>query len=125
MSILSFRFMGVRTPAELDSEIDPLMQDPSRGTSFLWTRTDARDAARACRLAVEVKTVSSGAYNITGSQVVLAEPTATLVERYFGDETLVRDPLSNHISPLSCAKAATAFAYQPRFVWSVSQRYLE
>ena len=125
MTILSFRFMGIRMPVQLDAEIDELAQDPSKGTSLLWTRTDARDAAIACRLAVEAESVASGPYNITGAWVVLSEATATLVERYFGDKTEVRDALPGHISPVSCAKAEVAFGYQPQFVWSVSQRYLE
>ena len=125
MTILSFRFMGIRMPAQLNTEIDELAQDPSKGTSLLWTRTDARDAAIACRLAVEAESVASGPYNITGAQVMLSEAAATLVERYFGDKTEVRDALPGHISPVSCAKAEAAFGYQPQFVWSVSQRYLE
>ena len=125
MTILSFRLMGIRTPAQLDAEVDELAQDPSKGTSLLWTRTDARDAASACRLAVEAESVSSGPYNITGARVVLSEPTAALVDSYFGDKTEVRDALPNHISPMSCDKAETAFGYQPRFVWSVSERYTE
>lgn len=125
MTILSFRFMGIRMPAQLNVEIDQLAGDPGNGMSLLWTRTDARDAAIACRLAVEAVSVPSGPYNITGARVVLSEPTATLVGRYFGDETKVRDTLPNHISPMSCAKAETAFGYQPQFVWSMSQRHLE
>ena len=125
ITILSFRFMGIRTPTQLDAELSQLAQDPGGGTSLLWTRTDARDAAVACRLAVEAESVSSGPYNITGSRVVLSEPTAALVERYFGDETAVRDALPDHISPVSCAKAEAAFGYQPQFVWSMSQRHLE
>ena len=125
MTILSFRLMGIRMPTQLDAEIDELAQNPSGGTSLLWTRTDARDAATACRLAIEADSVASGPYNITGARVVLSEPTATLVERYFGDKTELRAALPNHISPMSCAKAETAFGYRPRFVWSVSQRHLE
>ena len=125
MTILSFRLMGIRLPAQLGEEIDELAQDPSKGTSLLWTRTDARDAAIACRLAVEVDSVPSGPYNITGARVVLAEPAAALVERHFGDKTEVRDGLPGRISPMSCAKAEVAFSYQPRFVWSVSKRHLE
>ena len=125
MTILSFRFMGIRMPVQLNVEIDQLAGDPSNGMSLLWIRTDARDAAIACRLAVEAVSVPSGPYNITGARVVLSEPTTTLVGRYFGDETKVRDTLPNHISPMSCAKAETAFGYQPQFVWSMSQRHLE
>ena len=125
LTIVSFRLMGIRTPAQLDAEIDELARDPSKGTSLLWTRTDARDAAIACRLAVEAESVPSGPYNITGARVVLSEPSAALVARYFGGKTEVRDALPGHISPMSCAKAEAAFGYQPQFVWSVSERHLE
>lgn len=125
MTILSFRLMGIRTPTQLDAELDQLAQDPSGGTSLLWTRTDARDAAVACRLAVEAESVPSGPYNITGSRVVVPQLAAALVERYFGDETEVRDVLPGHVSPMSCAKAKAVFGYQSRFVWSVSERHLE
>lgn len=125
MTILSFRLMGIRTPAQLNTEMDQLGEDPSSGISLLWTRTDARDAAVACRLAVETEAVASGPYNITGSRVLLSQPTAALVERYFGDKTEVRDALPGHISPMGCAKAEAAFGYQPQFVWSMSQRHLE
>lgn len=125
MTILSFRLMGIRTPTQLDAEMDQLAQHPSGGTSLLWTRTDARDAAVACRLAVEVESVPSGAYNITGSRVVLSQPTTALIERYFGDETEVRDALPGHVSPMSCTKAEAAFGYQPQYVWSMSQKHLE
>ena len=125
MTILSFRLMGIRTPTQLAAELNQLAQDPGKGTSLLWTRTDARDAATACRLAIEADSVASGPYNITGVRVVLSEPTATLVERYFGDTTEMRAALPDHMSPMSCAKAETAFGYQPRFVWSVSERHLE
>ncbi len=125
MTILSFRLMGIRTPTQLDAEIDQLAHAPDGGTSLLWTRTDARDAAVACRLAVEVESVASGPYNITGSRVVLSHPTTALIERYFGDETEVRDALPGHVSPMSCIKAEAAFGYQPQYVWSMSQKHLE
>lgn len=125
MTILSFRFMGIRTPNELNLNIEQVVENPSRGAGLLWTRTDVRDAAMACRLAVEVEQVDSGPYNITGSRVILSEPTAALVERYFGSKTEIRGVLSEQSSPLTCIKAEAAFGYKPRFPWSVSQRYLE
>ena len=125
LTILSFRLMGVRTPAELSPEMDRIAQDPGSDTGLLWTRTDARDAALACRLAVETEEVPPGPYNITGSRVVLSEPTAALVERYFGEGTVVKGALPDHASPLSCARAEAAFGYRPRFPWSVSQRHPE
>jgi nucleoside-diphosphate-sugar epimerase len=124
MKILSFRFMGIRMPNELNLEIDRIMANPSRDLGLLWTRTDARDAAMACRLAVEVEEVDSGAYNITGFQV-LSESTMTLIECHFCSKTEIRSKLLNQSSPLSCIKAENAFGYKPSFQWSVSQRHLE
>ncbi len=123
MTILSFRFMGVRTPEEIGAEIEQVARDPASGAWLLWTRTDARDAAMACRLALEQEEVPAGPYNITGARVVLSETTENLIRRFFGDRTAMREPLSNHISPLSCAKAEAAFGYRPRFLWTTSQRY--
>ena len=74
LNILSFRFMGVRTPAEIGAEIDAMAADPASGAWLLWTRTDARDAAIACRLAAEASEVPSGPYNITGARIVLDQP---------------------------------------------------
>jgi len=78
LEILSFRFMGVRKPSEIGPEIDAMTADPATGASLLWTRTDARDAATACRLALETTGVEPGPYNITGAEVVLAQTGADL-----------------------------------------------
>jgi nucleoside-diphosphate-sugar epimerase len=125
LTILSFRFMGVRPPAYIRWEIDQMRADPRSGAWLLWTRTDARDAASACRLAVEREVVASGPYNLTGARVVLSEPTAKLVERHFGHRTEARHPLLDHASPLSCARAEAAFGYRPRYVWSETDRHPE
>ena len=125
MTILSFRFISVRSPDELASDITSMRRDPAIGSRLLWNRLDARDAALACRLAVEADKVGSGSYNITGSRVVLEETTAELVERFCGGCTNVKTPLLGHTRPVSCSKAEAAFGFQPRFVWSVSQSHLE
>lgn len=123
MTILSFRFMGVRTPAQIAPEIEQMAADPASGAWLMWTRTDARDAAMACRLAVTADDVPPGPYNITGAKVVLDEPSQALVKRYYGEETEIRDGLTGHLSPLSCAKAEAAFGYRPRYVWTQSQHH--
>ncbi len=125
MTILSFRFMGVRPPHQIAGEIEQMSADPQSGVGLLWTRTDARDAAMACRLAVEIASVESGPYNISGAETVLREPTAQLVERYFGDRTEVRGSLDGHQSPLSSEKARRAFGYAPRYVWRPHRSFEE
>lgn len=123
MTILSFRFMGVRAPEQIAAEIEAMQADPASGAWLLWTRTDARDAAMACRRAVEAETVDPGPYNITGAAVVLRDTAADLVQRYFGDRTQLRGELDGHASPLSCRRAEAAFGYRPRYVWRWNQSF--
>lgn len=125
LTILSFRFMGVRAPAQIGPEIEHMAQDPASGNWLLWTRSDARDAALACRLAIEREQVPSGPYNISGTQVVLSEQSAELVRRHLGAPTEIRAGLTGRVSPLSCKRAESAFGYRPRFVWSETDRYPE
>jgi nucleoside-diphosphate-sugar epimerase len=125
LTVLSFRLMGVRAPGELSLDIQRMAQDPASGGRLLWTRTDARDVALACRLPIEKEHVASGTYNITGAQVALNEDSAELVSRYFGQATELRESLPGRVSPLSCARAESAFGYRPRYTWSESQQHPE
>jgi nucleoside-diphosphate-sugar epimerase len=124
-TILSFRFMGVRTPGQIAGEIEQMRRDPKSGGWLLWTRTDARDAAAACRLAVEAANPPSGPYNITGAEVVLKEGAEALVRRHFGAATGIRGNLEGSKSPLSCARAEAAFGYRPRFIWNEETHHPE
>lgn len=125
LEIISLRILGTRTPAEIPGDIKKMAADPEHAGQLLWTRTDARDAALACRLAVEAAAVESGPYNIAGPRVVLDIPTRELVARYFGKCTELRDGLQGFDSPLSCAKAARVFGYAPRYAWSEAVEHPE
>jgi len=132
MTVLSFRFMGVRAPARLRAEIEHMAQNPASGAWLLWTRADARDAARACRLALEATDPPSGPYNITGAEIVLLDSVSDLVRSampHLGSTPEVQGgpwvPLSDHSSPMSCRRAQQAFGYAPRYIWRLNQYYPE
>jgi nucleoside-diphosphate-sugar epimerase len=124
LEILSFRLMGVRTPDAMDAEIERNRADPGAQKRLMWTRCDARDAALACRLAIEAEHVEPGPYNITGQVNLLDESSVDLVARYL-PQTEIRAGLSGTASPTSCARARQVFGYQPRYDWSVTQRHPE
>lgn len=124
MTILSFRFMGIRTPEQLDREIDGVAQNPERGGALLWTRTDTRDAARACRLAIEADAPASGCYNITGARVLLHEDACHLVKTHFKGVD-IRETWGGVASPMSCERAQREFGYEAQYHWSVDARFLE
>jgi nucleoside-diphosphate-sugar epimerase len=123
LKVYSFRLLGVRLPARLDVEIDDLVRHPERQRHLLWTRCDVRDAALACRLALEAVDADPGPYNISGPRVILEEESAGLVARYY-PETEIREGLNGPDSPFSCARAEAVLGYRPRYAWSVDQRYL-
>jgi nucleoside-diphosphate-sugar epimerase len=125
LTILSFRFMGVRTPAQIAGEIEQMRRDPKSGGWLLWTRTDARDAAVGCRLAIEAANPAPGPYNITGPAVVLNDTAEALVREFFGDATEIRAGLEGSRSPLSCARAEAEFGYRPRYIWNEATQHPE
>ena len=125
LEILSFRIMGVRRPKEIAAELAHLNARRDLGGSLLWTRTDVRDAARACRLAVEAEQVETGPYNITGAEVVVDADTSSLVAEHFGGATDVRIPLEGRQSPMSCGRAERVFGYTRQFVWTPTQHHPE
>ena len=117
MTVLSFRLNGIRPPEQMLAELERIQGDPQKARGQLWMRTDSRDAATACRLAVEQPDVPSGVYNISG-WLALDEAPEAFVKRQFGNRVEIRGDLTNL---LSIAKAEAAFGYRPRFRWKVGQ----
>jgi nucleoside-diphosphate-sugar epimerase len=89
--VASLRLAGVYTEAHrpmlLERKKDPLV----RGTGALWSYIDARDAARACRLALETDFAGHQAFNICAPDTIMELPTTELVARFL--------PLVPSVSP--------------------------
>ena len=124
LQICSFRFMGVRAPAELPPQVAAIQQDPASDAGLLWTRTDARDAATACRLALETTGELDGVYNITGAEVAVDVDAAELLATHCPD-TELNPTVQGRNSPLSCARAVRDFGYRPAFSWSPERQHPE
>jgi nucleoside-diphosphate-sugar epimerase len=112
--IASLRFAGVYTEAHrsmlLERRKDPLI----RGTGALWSYIDVRDAARACRLALEANFTGHQAFNICASTTIMDIPTRELLARYLPEVTDVRSGLEDHASGYSNLKAKTLLGFEPR-----------
>jgi nucleoside-diphosphate-sugar epimerase len=115
MRVATFRIMGARAPGDLDEEIATLRTaSPGVGRFLLWNRTDARDVARACRLALEAPVMPSGVYNITARQNAVGIDSAELLRRHCPD-TEIRGELTGSTSILSSRKARDDFGYEAQF----------
>lgn len=122
LNVLTFRIMGVRAPEDLRAEIATALTRPEAERFLLWTRTDARDIATACRQALEQDAVPSGIYNLSGAENVFGIETRDLLERHLPSTDLSLLP-RGFASPFSSQKAAATFGYSQRYIWSHSNAH--
>lgn len=114
MEIASFRIMAARAPEDLDAEISWLTSNIEKGQFLLWNRTDARDIARACELALAVPTLRSGPYNVTARKNALGMKASDLLRDYC-PQTKILAPVEGDDSILSCQRAWEEFGYRAEY----------
>jgi nucleoside-diphosphate-sugar epimerase len=113
MSIAALRFHWVALPGELANIRSVRTLDPAAMATNLWGYVDARDAAAACRLALETDTLGFEAFNITAADTLIPEPTEKLVRAYI-PETDIRVPLLGTVSGFAIEKAARLLQWHPK-----------
>ncbi len=112
--VASLRFPGV---AGADHEQFRRAQDVSiRGLGALGAYIDARDAARACRLAIETNLEGHQSFNVCAPNTLLAEPTRDWIARHFpqypGSEALAPGDWPGYDS----GKANRLLGFQAQYV---------
>jgi nucleoside-diphosphate-sugar epimerase len=91
MQIASLRFSGIYTEEQRDLLVERRSNPLIRGTGALWSYIDVRDAARACRLALEANFAGHQTFNICAPDTIMATPTAELVAKYLPQVQFVRE----------------------------------
>jgi UDP-glucose 4-epimerase len=81
MQIASLRFAGICTDLTHRALLER-RKNPLRWTGPLWTYVDVRDAAGACRLAVEANFPGHEPFNICAPNTIMNVPTTELVRQY-------------------------------------------
>src|ERR687898_2336462 len=103
--IASLRLAGVYTEAHRSMLRERKKNPLARGTGALWSYIDARDAARACRLALETNFTGHQAFNICARSTIMDTPTRELVALYLPRIKELRNGLDDHSSGYSIDKA--------------------
>jgi len=103
VQIASLRFAGISADLTQGNLLER-RKNPLRWAGPLWTYIDVRDAAVACRLAVEKDFCGHEPFNICAPNTIMAKPTAELAKEYFPD-VKVRAPLEGNWSGYDCKKA--------------------
>jgi nucleoside-diphosphate-sugar epimerase len=112
--IASLRFSGIYTEAHRSMLLERKKNPDARGPGAMWTYIDARDAARACRLALEAEFTGHQAFNVCAPETIMDTPTRQLVERYFLRVKDFRDGLEGCASGYSTARAKSVLGFEAK-----------
>jgi nucleoside-diphosphate-sugar epimerase len=110
ISIASLRLAGVNFDPTYQRYVERWSRPTERLGSF-WCYVDARDAAVACRLAVEVPLTGHEVLNISAPTSLMREPTADLLKRLVPDLPRIKEGFSGNWSGMDPAKAARVLGF--------------
>ncbi|MDP9362750.1 MAG: NAD(P)-dependent oxidoreductase [Chloroflexota bacterium] len=118
MQVVALRFHWVALPAEAAARAADLAADPRHDDwwRLLWGYVDARDAATACRLAVEAEGLGFDAFNVTAADTLSETPTEELIRRHAPTVEL-RQPIPGTTSDFSLDEARRLLGYEPAHGW--------
>ncbi|WP_225845934.1 NAD(P)-dependent oxidoreductase [Streptomyces sp. HPF1205] len=114
-------FVGLRLSnvhVEADYAAVPGYQDDPRLRKWnLWGYVDARDAAQACRLALEAEVTGSRNFVIAAADTIMARPSAELLAEVFPEVKLTRELDHPNATLLAIDRAREVLGYEPRHSW--------
>ncbi len=115
---IALRFSNVLGPADYQ-EFPSYWADPLKRKWNLWGYIDVRDAAAACRLALEAPAESvtgSPSFIIAAADTVMNRPSAQLLEEVFPGVP-VRRELGESDTLLAIDRARQVLGFEPRHSW--------
>ncbi len=117
MRTAALRLNWVWGPKEIQWWTEISEKNLARFAPYFWAYVDARDTARAFRLALEASDLPGhGVYNITASDTMADEDSGELVARFYPDATL-KSKMTGRTSFFDWTRAKQAFGYEPQYSW--------
>lgn len=116
MQIAALRFHWVALPEELAALPPEGIAVPGDKPGNLWGYVDVRDAASACRLAIEATGFSFEAFNIVAADSLSGRPTAEIIRQYLPD-TEIHAEIPGTAGGFVIEKAARLLGWTPRYSW--------
>ena len=122
MSLASLRFTAV-VDDEAQEWLKAARGAPTRDGELygaFWTFVDVRDAASACRLAMEYAAPGHEAFNICAPTTYREEDVRELLARHFPGDYPVAAGLKGKASPIAPGKAERLLGWKARHNWDRS-----
>jgi nucleoside-diphosphate-sugar epimerase len=114
VAVTSLRFSGIYAEAHRPMLIERKKNLLARGAGALWSYIDARDAARACRVALEADLSGHQVFNIAAPNSLVSIPTRELVRRYLPQVGDLRTGLDGTCSGYSVTKAKNVLGFEAK-----------
>jgi nucleoside-diphosphate-sugar epimerase len=112
---VGLRFSNVMEPHDYDG-FPAFWDDPQLRRWNLWGYVDARDAAQACRLALESGLRGAEVFIVAAADTVMDRPSAALMAEVYPDVE-IRGPLGEFETLLAIGKARRLLGYEPVYSW--------
>lgn len=116
IQVVSLR-LGNVIPPEWYERFPSFIRKPRERERILWSYIDTRDAAEACRLAIEADGLGAVALNLASDDSSMDIPSRELMAECYPDVTDFRAPLEGHETLFSNEKAKRLLGWQPKRRW--------
>jgi nucleoside-diphosphate-sugar epimerase len=116
MRIVSLRFPGVNYDPTFQ-RIKGFMSNPAHRRSGFWSYIDVRDAAAACRLALEANLPGHHIFNLAAPTSNMREPTTELIRKFYPDLKHVRRGDPDNWCGIDSGKAERELRFRAQFTW--------
>lgn len=114
LSITSLRFTTVIDLEAHRQHLDAMRARPHTSTGF-WGYVDVRDAALACRLALEHGAPGHDAFLIAAPETYMDVPTLELLNRFYPGVARVAEGFGGRMGVLDCSRAEQVLGFTPRY----------
>jgi nucleoside-diphosphate-sugar epimerase len=115
LPFIALRFSNILGPVDYP-RFPSYWDDPMKRKWNLWGYIDERDAATACRLALDADVSGSEAFIIAAADTVMTRPSADLMRDVFPDVPFRADVAGND-TLLSISRAKRVLGFEPRHSW--------
>lgn len=116
MQVICLRLGYVHTP-EMFRDYPGFNKDPRSRVRNLWNYIDVRDAATACRLALETDIPGCTPLNIVADESCMDVKSRELMAAMFPEVKDIREPLKGYEGLMSNKKAKKLLNWQPIHTW--------
>jgi len=116
VQIASFRFHGLLREDQMQELQRSPLANPDRNVGGFWGYVDLKDAARACRMALEAEWEGHETFFINASDTILAIPTEEAITNSYPGVPLKR-PIPEYESAIDCSKARRFFGWNSNISW--------